>query len=318
MATATRPMINFHALGARLHTSFEQSHRRSPLLLILDLHGVLVQRIENHKEPELLRQTRSRRPCHMRHNRHEIWLRPYLRKFLMIISARHNVAIWSAAQPMTINPLLDEMSRITDLKPSFRERCTYILDRSKCRPDQDKRNGRFSVVKYLPDLWSLPPPRTSSTSSESTAQMPSEGPAGLDFTERNTIIVDDTFSKVRFQPNSALVLPEYNIHNYHYTYDNDDTLLWILLYLEYLIEATGLESYDDKGEKRPDDGLNSSPGIAPMRPMLLSFENFWTEGFNLAFNFSSPYQREKLQSLAYVFFPNSLVDLPNEPGSNPS
>lgn len=308
-------VINFHALGARLHSSFKHVHRRSPLLLILDLHGVLVQRIAQ-KEREMLVLTRRRRPRDMRHNKHDIWLRPFLRQFLTIISARHNVAIWSAAQPRTVIPLLDEFSQITELQPPFKKRCTAILDRSKCRPDYDKRNGSFSVIKYLPDLWNEPLDPSSSPAHE-TSSANSNLPSAGQFNERNTIIIDDTFSKVRHHPNSAIVLPEYNVFNYHFTYDNDDTLLWLLLYLEYLIEGAGLESYDQHGQKDPNQpDIISCSGIDATRPTLYSFENFWTMGFHEAFEKSSPYQRESYKSLAYVYFPNELIeDLP-EPANS--
>lgn len=304
--------INFHALGSRIHSNFNDANRRSPLLLILDLHGVLIQRIGK-KHPEMGRLTHNRRPPYMRHNHHDIWLRPYLRKFLTIASARHNIAIWSAAQLQTINPLMQEMSDLTQLEPPFRQRCAYIFDRRRCRPDTDRRNGCYSVVKYLPDVWSTPPFQYGVPSpSSSQPSIAKHIRPAIQFNERNTIIIDDTFAKVRYHPDSALVLPEYNVYNYNFTYDNDDTLLWILLYLEYLIDASGLESYNQNGEKcasQPDQNL--SPGIAALRPALYSFENFWTLGFHHAFNSSTPYQRDTYKSLAYVFFPSELIgDMP--------
>lgn len=271
----TTTAINFRALGSRLHSSFNDPYRRrSPLLLILDLHGVLVQRLGHKDDKALKKRTAQQRPPWTRFNKHDIWLRPYLHQFLSIGTARHHLSIWSAAQPQNVRQSINLISNQIDLPLS--NRLAFIYDRKLCRPDPT--SGKYQVVKYLPDLWER----------------------DQRFNQTNTLIVDDTFSKIRFQCNSAIVIPEYSVNNYPETYNNDDSLLWMLLYLEYLIEVSGIEQY----HQYPPHVY----GIANIRHMVPSFENFWSLGFQQACEISTHEQRQQYDSLAYVFFPQQLID----------
>lgn len=258
--------INFHALGARFRSTGDGPIARSSLLLILDLHGVLVQRVRLSEKRIMTASKRQRKPWR-RIAKHDIWQRPNLHDFFSLASARHTLAIWSAAHSFSIIPLIEALSDDVGLShPPLKNRLFFVSDRSSCRPDP--KSGRFAVVKYLPDFWNQ----------------------FEQFSDRNTLIVEDTLSKIRFNLLSAVVVPEYNVDNYRHTFNDDDTLLWLLLYVEYLIEASALES--------------NGVGIAVCRPHLYSFEAFWSIGFREACQIASEDQRRNLKSLAYVFLPD--------------
>lgn len=274
-STMTACPINFHTLGARLlppalpPAPSTNMLARTPLLLILDLHGVLVQRVQISDRQELA-ESRQCRKAWRKLNKHEIWQRPHLRTFLAIATARHTVAIWSAALKRNINPLIEALSSDFAFSPSLCDRLDFITDRSICRPDLP--NGRFAVIKYLPDLWRLHPRHS-------------------DF---NTIIIDDTPSKIRDNALSAVVLPEYTPKNYGTGFNNEETLLWLLLYLEYLTIGAGIEF--------PNVGP-SLGGIAASRRFLCSFETFCSMGFQEACRFSN-----SNNGRADVFFPPNVLD----------
>lgn len=256
--------VNFPQLGARLRSGLNGSLPLSSLLVILDLHGVLVQRVRS-DDKGTLAASRQQRPHWGKISKHFVWNRPYLREFFTLASARYNIAIWSAAKEQNVMPILEAISTNIDLHPPLTNQFKFIAHREDCRPDPE--SGKFAVVKLLPDFW-----RQSK------------------HTQRDTVIVDDTISKVRFDSWSAVIVPEYNVENYYQTFNTDDTLLWLLLYLEYLVEASGLDS--------------NGPGIALTRPNLHTFETFWNTGFQEAYYSATEYQRENLKSLAFMYIPN--------------
>lgn len=269
---ATSP-INFYALGARLQPLGLNEIKRSPLLLILDLHGVLVQRVQSSNRAEM-RESQNYRPHWRRVNNHLVWKRPHLEKFLSIATARHTVAVWSAAERRNVMPVLKALSSDCNMQPSFEDRLAFISDRSICRPD--KRSGPYNVIKYLPDVW---------------------GKLNFAYSEFDTIIVDDSPTKVRHTNHSAVVLPEYTPRNYGAGFNDEDTLLWLLLYLEYLIIGAGL---DTDSLVRPPTFVQSQSlkGIASCRESLYSFEAFCSIGVDEACRAS-----DSPRGFADVFYP---------------
>lgn len=160
-------------------------------------------------------------------------------------------------------------------------RLFYIWDRSLCRPDRNapreeegeegkkKKRGNFKVLKLLPDVW------------RHHACMNEFGPS-------NTLIVDDSISKVRFHAANAVVMSEYCVRNYAENYNEDDSLLWLLLYIEYLQS-------------------HSHSGIERCRADLVDFEQFVSEGCQVAQRDETK-ESDALASRAYVFFPKELVE----------
>lgn len=264
--------VNFSVLGARLQQGTSAgtrgaggAHTQSSLLLLLDFNGVLVHRLNKNDRVEN-RLARQHRPPWKSSKHHHLWKRPYLRQFLDIATTKYTVGIWSAAEERTVLPIISDLSRDLQLTPPLMRRLSYLRFRSSCRPDP--QSGKYAVVKYLPDVWSSVP-----------------------FSESNTLIIDDTFEKVRHYPSSAVVIPEYAASKFPESYNFDDTLLWLLLYVEYL--ALTAES-----------GASS---IAQIRPFLMSFEAFCNLGRLRASNLVPFEQRHRTASLALAFFPKPDV-----------
>lgn len=273
MSVSNNCPINFQALGERLHqasrgsASFSRGrgrNARSSVLLLLDLHGVLIERFKKGSAEDRSIRREFRAPW-MSFKKYNIWQRPHLEQFLDIATRRYAVGIWSAAEERNILPVLTALSDDLNLTPCLMQRLAYLCNRSQCRPDP--ASGKYAVVKYLPDVW-----------------------ASVPYTDANTIIVDDTFAKVRFYPKSAIVIPEYTPTNYPSTFNTDDTLLWLLLYIEHLVVAAG-------------DDLSTGPGIAQVRSSCMSFESFCNHGRLQALRFMRPGQEEMGNSSALVFFP---------------
>lgn len=262
---------NFFALGARL------SQPRSPLVVILDFHGLLLSRIRNTTRGQLHRTLHHRRPWFTTH-RHSLWLRPYVGYFLRCILSRHTVALWTSAQPRNIEPLLARMSTSLHISPPLQDCLTFIWYRSDCRPDLD--TGPYSSIKFLPDVWE----------DESLKRF---------CRPENTILLDDSMSKVRYFPASAVVVPEYSVEVMGEYFNEDDTLLWMLLYLEYLIECGTSQV-----------GLNLPFG----RNGSMSLWQFINLGEEVAWESTTPQQRRSLLSPAQVFIGRDIFS-PESPPS---
>lgn len=270
--------INFRRLGELVGTTPSSTSSFRRLLLLLDLHGVLVDRISSQDKPAL-NLARDHRPVWRRMRYHHVWLRPHAGAFLWHATRRHTVSIWSAAQRRNVAPLVEAISDSVAFNPSLRTRLHAIWDRGACR--SDPATGPYAVLKFLPDLW---------------RSRVFEG-----FSDRDTIIVDDTMSKIRHNSENAVVVPEYNIHVTGGLYNHDDQLLWLLLYLEYITEESNMRQ----------DG----PGIGATLPNLIPFDRFVEYARKDAFMLADEKQRRDLKSLAYVFLPEleGDISLPKNP-----
>lgn len=276
MASSTLGSINFGRLGSRLSAACaasadatSQPGVRSGILVVLDLHGVLVERIKRAEKRRVDFATKKRNPWRFNY-RHATWLRPHLRAFLDMVSARHDVAVWSSAQSRTILQLLDNVSGHFDMQPPFKERLRFIWDRPRCRADVER--GGHATLKYLPDLWD-------------------DVDCAGHYSCKNTLLLDDSSTKFRDFPDSGVLVPEYNADKLQEFYNSDDTLLWVLLYIEYLLE----ESYK----------MNDAAGgfdFSASRANCLSLEDFTLAGKLEARRLvTNRKQRKRLKSLAYVF-----------------
>lgn len=235
-----------------------------PFLLLLDLHGVLLQRVQKGNRVDN-RRARQHRPPWKFIGKHYVWQRPYLRQFLDIVTTRYTVGLWSAAEERNVLPIISELSSDLQLTPPLMQRLEYLCYRAHCRPDP--QSGKYAVVKYLPDIWNFAP-----------------------FSDENTLIVDDTLEKVRHYPMSAVVIPEYNPENFPRSFNHDDTLLWLLLYIEYLSSSA-------------DSGNFPSRNIAQIRHSLLSFDTFCSIGRFQASRHSFSGENDQYSSHALAFFP---------------
>lgn len=206
------------ALGKTVHDAITgKPVARSGLLVVLDLNGLLLERVAKSGTSdvrEVRKTAQSMRPPDLCIGRRYVWLRPHVAELLRYVAARHAVAIWSSATEHTVNALLQPnvVLRNTGLQAS---EFVFIKSRGNCRKDNVAENGKFATVKFINDLW---------TDHELCRRY---GP-------RSTILVDDTASKVRANPNSAIIVPEYCAGNTEIDYNSDQSLLWTALLLEYL------------------------------------------------------------------------------------
>lgn len=70
----------------------------------------------------------------------------------------------------------------------------------------------------------------------------------------NTLIIDDSPTKVVRDPSNAVIVPEYSAENSKVDYSRDETLLWTALYLEHI--ATDFRKGEDIRE-----GIQESGGL---------------------------------------------------------
>lgn len=139
-----------------------------------------------------------------------LWERPGARRFVAAMTRRHAVGVWSSAAPANVAAVIDVL-----WEPADAARLAFVRSRAGCRADPSAAAGRFGTEKVLADL---------------TGQRPRWGAA-------NTVMVDNTPSKVRRQPGNAVIVPEFSaaaavagLVDFH----ADDTLDWLALYLEYV------------------------------------------------------------------------------------
>lgn len=264
MATLVANAIGFHELAARL--------RHSPAtrqLVILDFNGLLVHRVKSADRRGIKAATDFRNPWR-RFQRRSVWLRPHLRRFLLGLFQHYDVALWTSAERQNVEPLLDAISTSLSFPFVLSQSFGFIWTRDQCRADP--QTGPYASVKYLQDVWSHP-------------EFESKYSPG------DTFLIDDSWEKVRHFPESAILIPEYSPQTLGSTFNNDDTLLWLLMYIEYVAE-----------ERRK--------GKFPM-----SLTNFAAQGRELVCRELNGKDRRRLKSHAlhflgkesYVSSPNTLM-----------
>lgn len=185
-----------------------------PLLIVLDLNGVLVERWSPHYESrEVATAAAFRAPdAHLRQGV-KLWVRPGARRFVAAMTRRHTVGVWSSAAPSNVAAVLDVLWARDDAR-----RLAFVRSRGGCRADTSGGGGQFGTEKVLADLRD---PR---------------------FGVANTVMVDDTPSKVRRQPANAVIVPEFSAaaaEAGRVDFLRDDTLDWLALYLEYVALGRG-------------------------------------------------------------------------------
>lgn len=207
--------VNFRELGAGVDAAIRAaSLPRTELLVVLDLHGLLCERVSREgakKRGEREAAFAQRRPAiTQRYN--QVWLRPRLRDFLNYLVRRHSIAVWSSAALHNVSSLLDDIGDQCGLRDVLQREIRFVWGRDRCKPDFE--TGGYATMKLLSDLWG-------------------HADCGPRFNCTNTLLLDDSFSKVRNFPESAIVVPAYEALTLQEQYNTDDTLLWLAMYLEY-------------------------------------------------------------------------------------
>ena len=153
-------------------------YRSSRTLLILDLNGVLIHRIRSARsaktsEHEVLPEGA------IRLRNFFVWKRPGLNEFLEMVFRHFDVAVWSSVRQENIGDLVDEVFG------NWKGDLVFVWDQRKCGnfADPKARNGRH-FLKNLSDVWRSYPM----------------------YDEVNTLIVDDSESKMKNNPEGCVML----------------------------------------------------------------------------------------------------------------
>lgn len=253
--------------GQQLSPSVE----RSGLVAITDLNGVLLERLANIPSTKEVRaKTKAVRDPDIRVNRRDVWLRPYYKEFLTYLHRRHSLAVWSSAAKHTVVDLVELVTK--DVSVSS-EKMLFMLDRSYCTPDP--KSGRYMTTKELPKLWN-------------------DARYEKQCRPENTVIFDDTQSKVRSTPDSAIIIPEYTVENLKVDFIHDESLLWAALYLEHV--ASAMKTQSERGK-----GWDAREAIQA----LGSLDDFILRGQSVALEIGS-------SPSVHAFIPEHVVTFPQE------
>ncbi|KAJ9089028.1 hypothetical protein DSO57_1016968 [Entomophthora muscae] len=146
-------------------------------------------------------------------------LRPFATELIDFMAKHFYIAVWSSARKVNVDSMVSK---------AFRENQSQLLecwDRSKC-----ELNGRFSdkcdSFKDLSKLWASLDRRYSSL-------------IGYKFGEHNTVIIDDSPTKIKYQPSNQIRIAEYAKVD-----PEDIELQQLKSYFEALLENLNSDSFD--------------------------------------------------------------------------
>ncbi|KAI9346794.1 NLI interacting factor-like phosphatase-domain-containing protein [Zopfochytrium polystomum] len=185
---------------------------RTPLLLVLDLNGTLVDKV---KKGDEIRFARANPLCPApvkTIGKGKIYLRPYLDVFLDYVMSNFHVAVWTSA---TLKNAVEMTSLVCQ---SHLPRLEFSWNRSRC----DLESRGYGSKKDLNRIW---------TDLDGVNRRALWSP-------KNTILIDDTTAKSSLNPNNHLLLPPFLVGNRSVSCRDDPCLLSIIAYLKKLKSAT--------------------------------------------------------------------------------
>lgn len=147
-----------------------------------------------------------------------IWLRPHFREFFRLLTRRHATALWCSCVDKNVVPVIRHISRIVQLPgtPSLVDRMEFMWGRSKTDKDSRYARQNHQRIKDLDCIWE-------------------KYQDDYEYTKRNTLLIDDTSAKFDHRNDSVVIIPYYNcMKRFHPSQPVDDTLMWLILYIEYL------------------------------------------------------------------------------------
>ncbi|KAJ1560296.1 hypothetical protein HK405_007594, partial [Cladochytrium tenue] len=194
----------------------------SRLLLVLDLNGTLLDRLTSSADKRFARANPRAPSCaDAVVGKGRVFLRPYLDHFLDFAFAHFHVATWTSATAANA-------AKMTALVCGERAaHLAFSWDRSRCQLD----GVGFGSKKDLRSIW------------DDTTGV---NRAGL-WSERNTLIIDDTPGKSSLNRANHLLIPPFLLGNVEVPCDEDPSLLSVLEYLRRLLAAANLPTTEDSG-----------------------------------------------------------------------
>jgi hypothetical protein len=181
------------------------------ILLIFDLNGTLLQRVKTSLEKKLVNENVYNPHYDFQISKSvQVFVRPHLQQMLQGFSKRIYIAVWTSAQIQNAKKLSDK------LFPPQHQQLTFLLDRTHCEnaPMNVKSDN---VVKNLDIVF-----KSKELSDE------------YFWTNKNTILIDDSPSKARKQPENLLTLPTFTVLDPTKDPQKDDYLLRLLKWTEMI------------------------------------------------------------------------------------
>ena len=148
----------------------------SKLLLLLDMNGTLIYRSKTALDSTYVHLSNGTYYFH----------RPHVDKFLKFLSShQHWIDIAFYTSMTTKNAVLGAQYLLKDMNP------IYIYDQPMNKKDPEGPN-HWSMMRDLPLIWST------------------QNSPGYGHSERSTIMIDDSWAKMREHPGNVIVIPEFN------------------------------------------------------------------------------------------------------------
>jgi len=157
----------------------------SRILLVLDLNGLLVQRVHlseaTKAEKKLLLKNLPHGP--KKSTKYLAWLRPNIENFLEFVFERYDVIVWSSAKRMNIDGLLN-----ISMSPEQQKYLVDIYDQSYCEEIglHPTDNQKPLFLKELGKIWSKYPR----------------------YNAENTLLIDDSYYKAVKNPPGTAIHPK--------------------------------------------------------------------------------------------------------------
>lgn len=186
------PTFNYLSLVSQPPTPLTTPQR---LLVVLDLNGTLLNRGGG---------CQTYKP------------RPFLIKFLDYCLANHTILIWSSALPHNVIAICKEL-----FIPSQREKLLGIWARDTLGLTPTQYHSKVQVYKQLDRIWSNP----------AYALRHPQFKQGVKWSQKNTILVDDSILKASAQPYNHIEIPEF-VRNSQELKTGRDPLGQVTAYLE--------------------------------------------------------------------------------------
>ena len=142
------------------------------LLVVIDLNGTLLHRPTRKKPVRFVE-------------------RPFAREFLSYCINTFTVVIWSSARPDNVAAMCEKL-----IKPKDRAKVVAVWDRLSFNFSKADYNLRVQCYKRLTSLWRDPVVRASH-------------PDGEEWSQLNTVLIDDSMEKARSEPFNLIQIPEF-------------------------------------------------------------------------------------------------------------
>lgn len=217
--------------------------RRDNILFILDLNGTLMHRITKAQLVDVAEEHPNYRPPNCTVNGSPIFFRPGHHDFLRRLLGLGQVAVWTSAMPKNAHPMV--MHTFNGLLTA------NMISRYRRPHDGPWREGPHELLF----LWSQEQcdvrrvPGRDKPEFKKDLQRAWE--AHPRFSQKNTIIIDDSPAKVSAHTKNLIAIPEFVVTDELVDHTKDDVLLTLATYLERILSEEGLTDVTKKLKDDP-------------------------------------------------------------------